>query len=244
MVGVTNAAGPAVSTFISPVEIVSIYGYNLGPSTPLSAQVSGGVVSNELAGYSVLFNGMPAPLLYVGPNRIECIVPVNVPVEFSTSLQLVTPQGTLNGPAFSIVQTQPAIFYSGDGYASALNQDGTVNSASNPAPRGSIVSLFATGVASPAHSTDGLVVTPSQTLPSEPLSVSSYGLPIEVDYSGDAPDQVWGVTQLNIRVPYSGTFGLYIQTASATSSAVLIYASPSASSVPESDPGRRVFHFR
>jgi uncharacterized protein (TIGR03437 family) len=244
IVGVTNAAGPAVSPFISPVEIVSIYGYNLGPSTPLSAQVSGGVVSNELGGYSVLFNGLPAPLLYVGPNQIECVVPVNVPVEFSTSFQLVTPEGTLNGPTFSVVQTQPGIFYSGDGYASALNQDGTVNSASNPAPEGSIVSLFATGVASPAHSTDGVVVPPSQILASEPLSVSSYGVPIEVDYSGDAPDQVWGVTQLNIRVPYSGIFGLYIETASDTSSAVLIYASPSASSVPESNPGRRAFHFR
>ena len=225
IVGIANAAGPAVSRSISPVEIVSIYGYNLGPSTPLSAQVSAGVVSHQLGGYSVLFNGMPAPLLYVGPNQIECIVPVNVVVGFSASFVLVTPQGTLNGATLSVVQDQPGIFYSGDGYASALNQDGTVNSASNPAPKGSIVSLFATGVAAPAHNTDGLVVSPSQIVPSEPLSVSSYGLPIEVDYSGDAPDQVWGVTQLNIRVPYSGNFGLYIQTASATSPAVLIYAS-------------------
>jgi uncharacterized protein (TIGR03437 family) len=225
IVGIANAAGPAVSPSISPVEIVSIYGYNLGPSTPLSAQVSGGVVSHELGGYSVLFNGMPAPLLYVGPNQINCIVPYNGAPGFSASVQLVTPQGTVNGATLSVVQAQPAIFYSGDGYASALNQDGTVNSASNPAPKGSIVSLFATGLAPTAHSTDGLIVPPSQIVLSKPLSVSSYGLPIEVDYSGDAPDQVWGVAQLNIRVPYSGTFGLYIQTASATSPAVLIYAS-------------------
>ncbi len=75
IVGMSNFESGVISGLVSPVEILSLYGYNLGPVIPLTAQVSGGIVGSSLGGYQVLFDGLPAPLLSVGSNRIDCVVP-------------------------------------------------------------------------------------------------------------------------------------------------------------------------
>jgi uncharacterized protein (TIGR03437 family) len=84
----------------------------------------------------------------------------------------------------STVAADPGIFAvgGGTGPAAALNEDGTANSASNPAERGSIVSLYATG--------DGGAA----------VSVLIGGYTAEVIYGGPAPGYP-GLTQINARVP-------------------------------------------
>jgi uncharacterized protein (TIGR03437 family) len=206
IVGTASAAGTAVSTAVAPVEIVSLYGYNLGPSVPLTAQVASGIVASSLSGYQVLFNGVPAPLLYVSANQINCVIPSNL--SDSAAIQIVTPQGMFQGPSLFVIINQPQIFQSG-GYALAVNQDGSINSAEHPALPGSVVSIWATGLAAYAAKgrIDGAIIGPEQIVPTpSPVSMSfsmnsrQRGL-LEVDYAGDAPGQVWGVSQLNFRVP-------------------------------------------
>lgn len=118
---------------ISPAEIVSLYGYGLGPTPALGAQVTNEVVANSLNGYQVLFNGLPAPRLYVGPNQVNCIVPAGVFAQDSVAVQIVTPQGQLPGPNLVVAQSQPEVFHDSQGFALAVNQDGNINSAGNPA---------------------------------------------------------------------------------------------------------------
>jgi uncharacterized protein (TIGR03437 family) len=87
----------------------------------------------------------------------------------------------------------------------ALNQDGTVNSASNPAAAGTIVSLFGSGlgVLTPPLATAALNPIP----PAGPLSTTNlYGVCYgctNVVYLGSAPGLSTGVEQVNVQLPTS-----------------------------------------
>jgi uncharacterized protein (TIGR03437 family) len=102
----------------------------------------------------------------------------------------------------------------GTGLVAALNQDGTYNSAMNPAPKGSIVTLFATGTGlANAAQADGAItpVAPFLTLAAaSPVTVG--GADAEILFSGAAPLEVAGLTQFNVRIPSTvGTGSLSIQ---------------------------------
>jgi uncharacterized protein (TIGR03437 family) len=93
-------------------------------------------------------------------------------------------------------------------YAAALNQDGTINSAQNPAAQGSIVSVFATGLGpiNPVQADGSLIGLP---LPANelPLQVQLACLAIEctnitsyeVLYAGPAPFLIAGASQINFQ---------------------------------------------
>jgi uncharacterized protein (TIGR03437 family) len=85
--------------------------------------------------------------------------------------------------------------------AAAVNQDGTINSATNPARLGSVVAMWATGTGSvyPAP-TDGEVTTAAREYHCCQVAVFG-GRPADVLYAGAAPGIVAGVTQVNFRVP-------------------------------------------
>lgn len=84
--------------------------------------------------------------------------------------------------------------------AIALNEDGTLNSAENPARLGSAITIWATGEGSVLpQALDGEII--SAPLPRPVLPVSVAGIPVEVEYAGAAPGQVAGLMQVNIRLP-------------------------------------------
>jgi len=97
---------------------------------------------------------------------------------------------------------------SGRGPAAALNEDNSLNSASNPAARGSVVVLWGTGEGetNPAG-IDGLPATASFPKPLQKVSATVGGLPAKVEYLGAAPYFVAGVFQTNIRIPEGVTPG-------------------------------------
>ena len=76
------------------------------------------------------------------------------------------------------------------------------NSAENPAPPGSIITLFATGVAPwTGPNIDGLVAILPQFYDLAKVSLTIGGQPAEILYAGVAPYQVWGMFQVNARIP-------------------------------------------
>jgi len=82
-----------------------------------------------------------------------------------------------------------------------VNQDGSLNSESNPAPRGTVIALFGSG----EGLTDGLNVSgrPAQApypRPILPVSVTVAGNAAELLYAGSAPGET-GELQVNARVP-------------------------------------------
>lgn len=224
LVGITNSAGFAPSTSIAPYELVSLYGLGIGPSTPVSGSVVRGVVSDSLSGFQVLFNGAPAPLLYAGPTQINALVPSEVVNSATATVEIVTPSGTLAGPAIPVSPSQPGVVLSAQQpedallpVAVALNQDGTVNSAANPAALGSIISVWVSGAGLSTYPVpDGTVRTGMQigqpTLPVVAFAAPLFIIPAflappagalstEVVYAGDAAGMVAGVTQVNLLIP-------------------------------------------
>jgi uncharacterized protein (TIGR03437 family) len=112
-----------------------------------------------------------------------------------------------------VLPSRPGIFSldgSGQGLLAILNEDGSVNSPSNPAARGSIVTIYATGGGErdPAV-VDGQIlsdVLPRSSLPifltfdnGDEVSGTSAGG--QVLYAGGSPGSVAGLVQLNVRVP-------------------------------------------
>jgi uncharacterized protein (TIGR03437 family) len=95
----------------------------------------------------------------------------------------------------------------GWGPAAALNQDYRLNTAQNPAPRGSVVLLFATGEGMTDQAADGVLATPPLAQPLLPITVTVGGRPAEVLYAGAAPGLVAGVLQINARIPNDAPAG-------------------------------------
>ena len=73
--GVANAAGYTAER-VSPGEIIVIFGEDLGPTDLTTLEVVNGFVTSELAGVQALFDGMPAPLVYVSAGQLSAIVPL------------------------------------------------------------------------------------------------------------------------------------------------------------------------
>ncbi len=191
LVGITNAAGTLATGQVAPGELVALYGANLGPATPATADLSSGNAPTQLGGVQVLADGNPMPLLYVQNDQVNAIIPFNVP---GITHLVVTHAGENSNPAMlGVIPADPQAFKNGAGVqAAALSQDQTVNSPSNPAQLGTIVSVFATGF--------GQLASQAQVILSYPLT-DQPPQPLQVIYAGPAPTLVAGVTQVNFKLP-------------------------------------------
>jgi uncharacterized protein (TIGR03437 family) len=150
---VVDAADLAPAGPIAPYQLLTIFGNGLGPATPMSATNNS---TTTLGGVSVTFGTLQAPLLYVSSNQINLAVPL-VTYQSTPPIQ-VTVNGVSSSPplAFPVTNANPSLFVDAQetyeaisqGYvALALNQDGSVNSPTNPADLGSVVSIFVNGLA-------------------------------------------------------------------------------------------------
>jgi uncharacterized protein (TIGR03437 family) len=145
-------AGPVVRN-----QILTIFGTGLGPVTAngVPAGINFGVASSV---------PVSAALLYVSPTQINFAVPLVPFAESSTVMQL-TVNGESSVPVeLPLTYANPSLYLSGASpppVAVALNADGTVNSAANPAKLGSAVSVFVNGL------------TPDPQVNNAPLQLSS-----------------------------------------------------------------------
>jgi len=143
--GVVNAAS-FIGGSVAPGEIISIFGANMGTPSAASATFnSSGIADRLLAGTRVLFDGAPAPLLFVEPTHINAVVPYGVAGREKTEVQVEYSGKVSQVVPVPVTESMPGIFTIDGSQAAALNEDGSFNSASNPAVKGSIVTLYATG---------------------------------------------------------------------------------------------------
>jgi uncharacterized protein (TIGR03437 family) len=191
---------------IAPGMMVSIFGSGLGPPDAASLQIDGnGRVKTQLNGVRVLFNDVPAPVIFASPTQLGAIAPYAL--DSSATIRVVVEsQGLRSVPVdLTAAPSAPGLFTldaSGAGGGAILNQDGSVNTAANPAGRGSIVVLFGTGEGqTEPGGEDGRIITDVLPRPRLPVSVTIGGQPAEVVYAGGAPGLVAGVLQVNARVP-------------------------------------------
>jgi uncharacterized protein (TIGR03437 family) len=202
---VLNAASQMPGA-LSPGEIITLFGQNFGPAVPNGVTLSNGKVSPSNNNVQVLFDGTPAPLLYVSSTQINAVVPYEVGGAV-TNISVFYNGATIPAGGYSLFSSAPAIFtLNASGQAAVINQDGTVNSASNPAARGSVIQIYATGegVTQPAGVT-GSINTSSARTPVEAVSLTIGGETANISYAASAPGQIDGLLQINAVVPQSLT---------------------------------------
>ena len=184
---------------------------NVGQFGTASVSAPAGVLPwpKQLNGLQVLVNNTPAALYSAGPNQINFEVPGNAPQSGTADIQVIeTATGRVLGDTTVVMSTvSPGIFTqtsTGSGAGAIANQDGTLNTSANPAPAGSIVTIYMTGQGFvPGMPADGDI---SHTALSTPYTPSVYvggtGFvpPESVKYSGLAPTLV-GVWQINVQIP-------------------------------------------
>lgn len=196
---VVNAAS-YVGGGVTPGEIVTIFGTGLGPSEGAAALSADREPLLTLADTRVLFNGAAAPMLYTSDKQVTANVPHSLGLGMPVEVQ-VEYRGVRSAPmTVEVLPSRPGIFTrdaSGIGPAAALNADGSVNSPANPARRGSVITIFATGggEGDVGGSTANLAVS---------LLFGGLGVqarPAEVLEAGAAPGPTPGLIQLKVRVP-------------------------------------------
>jgi uncharacterized protein (TIGR03437 family) len=204
--GIVNAASYAGGS-VSPGEIVTIFGSGLGPDAITGPELdSRGYLATMLAGTQVLFDGVAAPIVYTQAGCVSAVVPYEVDRKSSTQVQVVYQRHISNVVSIAVSTTMPGIFTanaSGRGQGSIINADGTVNSADNPAPVGSYVSVYATGEGQTTPSgVDGKLGDWPVPLPvAQPVTATVGGLPAQVQYAGGASGLVAGGLQVNVFIP-------------------------------------------
>lgn len=202
--GVLNAAsfkGGAVA----PGELITIFGSDMGPAALTTLRLENGRVATELNGARVFFDGVAAPMVYTVAGQGAVIVPYSVAGKTSTQM-VVEYQGRQSAPVtIPVAAAAPGLFSSnssGTGQGAIGNQNGSLNSASNPAAVGSVVVLYGTGEGAVTPSVpDGAVNSSVFPKPAQPFGVSIGGRSANLLYYGAAPGLVAGIFQANVEVP-------------------------------------------
>jgi uncharacterized protein (TIGR03118 family) len=203
---IVNAASQ-MSLPLAPGEIVEITGQTVGPSPSVAATIppASPALATTLGGASVTVNGIAAPILYTSGSQTNVQIPYEIAGASTASVVLKTGGQTTPAVSMPIQPVSPGIFtinFSGSGQAVALNADGSVNSSTNPAARGSMITIFTTGegVTTPG-STDGMTEADTSRVPVAPVSVVFNTTSAAVTSASTAPKDVAGVLEIQTTIP-------------------------------------------
>jgi uncharacterized protein (TIGR03437 family) len=188
-------------TVIAPGQLLSIFGSRIVP------------------GVSVTFNGVAAPILFAGGDQVNVQVPYEIVGHASAEMDVLNANlGLMERAAVAVQPRQPSVFlaqdallsavpgyfYCGNGvsrnqHALALNADGTLNSCSNGARPGSVVTIFLNGV--------------GQTQPAQKTGATNSGPAVKVTPTATgsgvvstttSPGSNSGVAQVQVRAASAG----------------------------------------
>jgi uncharacterized protein (TIGR03437 family) len=174
-------------------------------------------LATTIGGVQVLFNGIPAPMIYASGTQVSAVAPYEIAAVPNPSVWIQNAGQTSNVYGLTTTTTAPGLFTqnaSGGGAGAILNQDNSLNGPGNAAARGSIVQMFLTGEGQTnPPSVTGAITTaslpPPQVTPAPPLPIQARinGQPALYVYAGEAPGQVAGVMQLNVQIPANAPSG-------------------------------------
>jgi len=231
-INTVSSAASYLGSSISPGEIITIFGSNLGPTpyvtlaldstgkvaTTLCPPLPSGTNCSPALGVQVLVAGFAAPMVFASSTQVSAVVPYEVSqLHGSQPVEVKFLGQASNAIGVQIAPTAPGIFTanaSGTGPGAISNQDYSANSPSNPAAKGSTVAIYLTGegLTSPASATGSVTkatlpapqVTPAPLLP---VAVLIDGQPAAIAYAGEAPGIVAGVMQLNVQISTTARTG-------------------------------------
>ncbi len=189
--GATLLSGP-----IAPGEVITVIGSAIGSSS-----------SSD----TLTFDGLAAPIIGRSVNQLNAVVPFGLTGRSTTTLHVAGASGISTTISLRVASATPGIFTvngSGAGQGAILNEDLSVNSYDNPADRGALITMYATGVGQmDPPGTDGLVSSTILPKPLLPITVQIGGADAQIVYAGAAPGMISGIIQVNCRVPMQITPG-------------------------------------
>ena len=149
---------------------------------------------------AVELNGQPLPIFFSNGFQLNTAIPVDA-LPGTATLLARSPYGEVAFP-IELADSSPALFVlDARNAAAVLNQDSTLNSASNPAIRGQAIVIFATGLGPVTLLPSGL------SSASTPVSVLLGGRELTPFFAGLTPGFI-GLFQLNVIIPASLPPGL------------------------------------
>jgi len=137
---------------VAPYQLLTMLGTGLGSTTAVSATDN---TTTSLGGVTLSFGSLPAPLLYASSTQINSAVPAAAFNQGPGAIQLTV--NGVNAPTrqLPVAFSNPSLFLNTAllsqanevGFVvTALNVDGSLNSGTNPAQPGSVVSVFVNGL--------------------------------------------------------------------------------------------------
>lgn len=211
---ISAAAYVGIQGGVSPGGIYTIYAGTNASVGPASGVNNGGydaygLLPTTLGGVSVTFDGVPAPMYYVGSGQVNLQVPFEVAGKTSTKVAVNYLGSASTTVTVPVIAVQP-LFFTFDGKAViAVNQDGTVNTAQNAAARGTYVTVFGTGLGKL-----NCTVATGQGAPSASGSFCQATYTYSIGGSATAPAAFagWtptavGLAQWNLQIPSSSSTG-------------------------------------
>lgn len=195
--GVVNAASFAEGVPVAQGALASVFGDFAGSATLAAGDVP---LPRKLGETEVLVGSEAVPLIYASPRQINFQVPGQATAGQRAIEVRVGGQRVGRG-SITTLRRAPGLF-------AVLNQDGRVNSASNPARRGQVIQIYATGSgAVTPQPADGAAAAsdPLSKTPEDP-AVFVGGRLAAIQFTGLAPGFV-GVWQINAVIPADGPTG-------------------------------------
>jgi uncharacterized protein (TIGR03437 family) len=199
---------------VSPGQIVSIYGVDLASNAVQAQTVP---LPKILDGVSVQVNGIDVPLFYVSP------ILINTQFPYETAVGTAKVKVTRNGSATAeetveVITSAPDVLVYDGNHTIAINANGQLNSATNPAAKGSFIVVYLSGngpFSNPPPTGAAAVVDPlSRTVPVHlvtftPASGQNIN-PVNTTaaFLGLTPTAV-GLGQLNVEIPSNLPAGDY-----------------------------------
>jgi uncharacterized protein (TIGR03437 family) len=227
-----NAASGEVRP-LAPGTWASLFGQTATQFGTATQSSTASPLPTNLAGVQVLVNGTAAPMMLVSPNQINFYAGMSVPTSGTADVQVVQTQTgqVLADFPLPLQPQSPAMFLCPTGQTGGvqtpcvLNQDFTLNSQANPAARGSVIQIFATGQGLVPNAPPDGTPAPSSPLLSTPIAprININGIftdeyPLQpndppggkfIQFSGLAPAEV-GVWQINVQIPLGVVVGKQI----------------------------------
>jgi uncharacterized protein (TIGR03437 family) len=224
--------GASFAPGISPGSLATVFGKGL-TSFGGVVQATATPLPPELAGTSVTLNGVAARIVGVasvtGQEQINFQVPYELAGASSATL-VIAANGQQSAPVeVPLVAAQPEVFLVRPGLPAITTTPGELVTADQPAARGSVVTIYATGLGAVSDAPASGAAASSSPLSRviAPVEVRIGGTVVPVSFAGLAPGFV-GLYQVNAAVPQSAPAEaeVSISTAGATSRPVRLWVRP------------------
>jgi len=214
---VTNGANGF--QIVAPLTLAAMQIPGVQPLVPSEVDASGAPYPTALGGYSLLVNGVAAPIYAVTSDTVKFIVPNATPVNETVDFMIVNSTtgaviSYVHNPVYvaapAFLQDHSISTSTTTAYAvKALNSDGSANSSTNPAKPGSTITLLLTGSGfvqgAPADGTAG--ATPVVFDSSKDFLVISSAPPYAVVKSATLDPNTPGVWRITATIPTTAAAG-------------------------------------